>query len=286
MLNFENLESVYLIAEIGINHNGNIDLARRLIDASSAVGWDCVKFQKRNPDVCVPEAQKLVPKSTPWGDMTYLDYKKKIEFEKKEYDYINSYCSSKVPKLEWTASVWDLDSLKFICGYDVPFIKIPSAMITDLELLRETSKSKKPIILSTGMSTIEEVDEAVNEVVKYGNKPCILHSNSCYPAPVEDLNLSVIPLFKKRYGCIIGYSGHEYSVEPSVIAVALGAKVIERHVTIDHNLWGTDQKASLTITGMDRLYNRIKDVDVMMGKPEKKVTDGEIEIRKKLRKNI
>ena len=284
MVNFEKLNEVYLIAEIGINHNGDINLARRLIDAASAVGWNCVKFQKRNPDICVPDDQKLVPKTTPWGDMNYLEYKKKIEFEKKEFDYIDSYCSNKVPLLDWTASVWDLDSLQFLSQYEVPFIKIPSAMLTDTELLVETAKTKKPMIISTGMSTIGEIDNAVNTILKFGDKPCILHSNSCYPAPVEDLNLSIIPFLKERYGCVIGYSGHEYNVEPSVIAVALGAKVLERHITLDHNLWGTDQKASLTITGMDRLFNRIKDVDIMIGKPIKKVTDGEMEIRKKLRK--
>ena len=285
MLNFEKLETVYLIAEIGINHNGSIDLARRLIDASSAIGWNCVKFQKRNPDICVPEEQKTIPKSTPWGEMTYLEYKKIIEFERKEYDFINSYCADKAPSLDWTASVWDLDSLQFLNSYDVPFIKIPSAMITDLKLLEETAKTGKPMIISTGMSTIEEVDNAVNIILKNGKKPCILHSNSCYPAPVEDLNLSLIPFLKERYNCVVGYSGHEYNVEPSVVATALGAMVIERHVTLDHNLWGTDQKASLTITGMDRLYNRIKDIDLMIGKPIKTVSKGEMEIRKKLRKN-
>ncbi len=285
MLNFEKLETVYLIAEIGINHNGSIDLARRLIDASSAIGWNCVKFQKRNPDICVPEEQKTIPKSTPWGEMTYLEYKKIIEFERKEYDFINSYCADKSPSLDWTASVWDLDSLQFLNSYDVPFIKIPSAMITDLKLLEETAKTGKPMIISTGMSTIEEVDNAVNIILKNGKKPCILHSNSCYPAPVEDLNLSLIPFLKERYDCVVGYSGHEYNVEPSVVATALGAMVIERHVTLDHDLWGTDQKASLTITGMDRLYNRIKDIDLMIGKPIKTVSKGEMEIRKKLRKN-
>mgnify|MGYP006078111119 CR=1 FL=1 len=285
MLDFEKLENVYLIAEIGINHNGNLDLARRLIDASYAIGWDCVKFQKRNPDICVPEEQKKISKNTPWGNMTYLEYKKVIEFEKKEYDYINNYCSDKVPKLDWTASVWDLDSLDFINSYNVPFIKIPSAMLTDLKLLEETAKTGKPMIISTGMSTIEEIDSAVNIILKNGKKPCILHSNSCYPAPVEDLNLSLIPFLKDRYDCVIGYSGHEYNVEPTVVAAALGAMVIERHITIDHNLWGTDQKSSLTITGMDRLYNRLKDIDLMIGNPIKTVSKGEMEIRKKLRKN-
>ncbi len=284
MLNFSELKDTYLIAEIGINHNGDINIARRLIDAAAAIGWNCVKFQKRNPDVCVPEEQKSIPRSTPWGDMTYLDYKKRIEFEKKEYDYISNYCSTKIPRLDWSASVWDLDSLDFMLSYNIPFIKIPSAMITDLELLKKTAMSERPVMISTGMSTLKEIDDAVNTILKYGEKPCILHSNSCYPAPIEDLNLSLIPFLKDRYECVVGYSGHEYTVEPSAVAVTMGAQVIERHVTLDHNMWGTDQRASLTITGMDRLYNRIKDIGVMLGKPEKIVTPGEKEIRKKLRK--
>ncbi len=283
MLKFEEIDNVYLIAEIGINHNGDINLASRLIDAASAVGWDCVKFQKRDPDICVPEKQKNILRNTPWGEMTYLDYKKRIEFGIDEYTYINKYCGKKSPNLDWTASVWDLNSLEFIMNFDVPFIKIPSAMLTNLQLIKESTLSKKPIILSTGMSTLEEIDEAVDVVLKNGEKPCILHSNSCYPAPIENLNLSVINLLKERYECVIGYSGHEYNVEPSVIAAALGAKVIERHVTIDPNLWGTDQKASLSITGMDRLYHRIKDLKTIIGKPHKVVTEGEKLIREKLR---
>lgn len=283
MLKFDEIDNVYLIAEIGINHNGDINLASRLIDAASAVGWDCVKFQKRDPDICVPEKQKSILRNTPWGEMTYLNYKKRIEFGIDEYNFINKYCGKKSPNLDWTASVWDLNSLEFIMNFDVPFIKIPSAMLTDLQLIKESTLSKKPIILSTGMSTLEEIDDAVDVVLKNGEKPCILHSNSCYPAPIEDLNLSVINLLKERYECVIGYSGHEYNVEPSVIAAALGAKVIERHVTIDPNLWGTDQKASLSITGMDRLYHRIKDLKTIIGKPHKVVTEGEKLIREKLR---
>lgn len=281
-MNFQDLKKPYLIAEIGINHNGDMNIAKRLIDSSFGIGWDCVKFQKRNPDVCVPEHQKSVMRETPWGTMTYLDYKYKVEFGKKDYNFIDDYCSQK--PIQWTASVWDLDSLEFLLDYDIPFIKIPSAMITEHELLKKSAESKKQIIISTGMSTLEEVDTAVNIVMKSGIPPVILHSNSCYPAPISDLNLRVIPFFKDRYKCTIGYSGHEHSLEPTVAAVVLGAKVIERHVTIDHDLWGTDQKSSLTILAMDTLYRRIKDIESYLGKAEKIVTDGEIEIRKKLRK--
>jgi len=280
-MNFQNLKSPYLIAEIGINHNGDMNIAKRLIDASFAIGWDCVKFQKRNPDVCVPEHQKKIMRDTPWGKMTYLEYKYRVEFGRPDYDYINEYCNQK--PIKWSASVWDIDSLEFLNDFDVPFIKIPSAMITDYELLKKSAETGKQLIISTGMSTLEEVDNAVNIIMKSGIPPVILHANSSYPAPIEDLNLKVIPFFIERYDCTIGYSGHEHSLEPTVAAVTLGAKVIERHVTVDHNLWGTDQKSSLTILAMDTLYRRIKDVELYLGNSEKIVTDGELEIRKKLR---
>lgn len=283
-INFQNLKEPYLIGEIGINHNGDMQIAKKLIDASFSTSWTCVKFQKRNPDVCVPEHQKSVMRDTPWGRMSYLDYKYKVEFGKEDYDYINEYCSQK--PIQWSASVWDLDSLKFLMNYkNVPYIKIPSAMLTDNLLMKESAKTKKQLIISTGMSTLEEVDNAVNLVMKHGIPPVILHSNSCYPAPLGDLNLKVIPFFIDRYDCTIGYSGHEHSIEPTVASVILGAKVIERHITIDHALWGTDQKSSLTILAMDTLYRRIKEIKGYLGKSEKIVTEGEKIIRKKLRKN-
>ena len=280
-MDFQNLISPYLIAEIGINHNGDINIAKRLIDASFAIGWDCVKFQKRNPDVCVPDHQKKIMRDTPWGKMTYLEYKYRVEFGRSDYDYINKYCNQK--PIKWSASVWDIDSLEFLSDFNIPFIKIPSAMITDHELLEKSAETRKQLIISTGMSTLEEVDNAVNIIMKSGIPPVVLHANSSYPAPIEDLNLNVIPFFIERYDCTIGYSGHEHSLEPTVAAVILGAKVIERHVTVDHNLWGTDQNSSLTILAMDTLYRRIKDVNLYLGNPEKIVTDGELEIRKKLR---
>ncbi len=183
-----------IIAEIGINHNGDINIAKKLIDASFAIGWNCVKFQKRNPDVCVPENQKKILRQTPWGEMTYLNYKHKIEFNEDEFNQIDSYCSSKIPKIDWSASIWDLDSLEFLLKYkNIPFIKIPSAMINDEDLLTSCAQSGKPIIFSTGMSTLKEVDKAVNLVSRYSSNYCLLHTNSAYPAPIEDLNLSLIP---------------------------------------------------------------------------------------------
>jgi len=279
--NIKNMRGAYLIAEIGINHNGDINIAKKLIDAANACGWHCAKFQKRNPDVCVPEHQKSNKRSTPWGEMTYLEYKYKVEFEKKEYDIINQFCHDK--PLPWTASIWDIDSLNFIVDYDVPFIKIPSAHITNKELLTETAKSHIPIIISTGMSTWGIIDDAVKILDDNDAEYAILHCNSTYPAPHEELNLNIIPIMKERYNCIVGYSGHEYDLEPSVIAVALGAEIIERHITLDHNMWGTDHKSSLEVHAMDLLSKRIADISGILGSSEKIITESEKNVLKKLR---
>jgi len=275
------MEEPYLIAEIGINHNGDLDIAKKLIDATNACGWHCAKFQKRNPDICVPEDQKNIIRETPWGKMTYLDYKYKVEFEKKEYDIINSYCSDK--SIAWTASVWDQDSLNFVCNYSVPFIKIPSAHITNKELIIECAKTKIPLIISTGMSDWKIIDEAVEIITKFTTQFVVLHCNSTYPAPQDELNLNVIPEMKKRYDCMIGYSGHEYNLEPSVLAATLGAKIIERHVTLDHNMWGTDQGSSLEVHAMDLLRKRLKNIKKILGGKNKFITNSEKPVMKKLR---
>lgn len=273
---------VFMIAEIGINHNGSLDIAKKLIDAAFACNWHCVKFQKRSPDLCVPEDQKNILRDTPWGRISYLEYKYKVEFDHKEYSYIDKYCKEK--PFYWTASVWDILSLEFILAYDVPFIKIPSAKLTDHELLKLASQSSKLVVLSTGMSTIEEVDKAVEILEKYSKGDYVLmHTNTAYPTPIDELNLRVINFLKERYKSIVGYSGHEYDLEPSVIAVSLGAKIIERHITLDHNMWGSDHAASLEVHAMDMLYKRIKNIDIMLGDGVKKVTEREMESRKKLR---
>jgi len=279
--NILNSKSVYLIAEIGINHNGDINLAKRLIDAAYACGWNCAKFQKRSPEVCVPEHQKNVLRQTPWGEMTYFDYKKKIEFEKNEYDIIDKYCNEK--PIDWTASVWDIPSLEFLLKYNVPIIKIPSAHITNLELLREVSQAKVPTIVSTGMSDLKMIDTCYEIFSKVSTPISLLHTNSTYPSLHSELNLNVIKMLKNRYNCLIGYSGHEYDLEPSVIAVALGAKIIERHITIDHNLWGTDQKSSLEVHAMDLLRKRIEGVHDILGSEKKYITESEKKVMKKLR---
>ena len=275
---------IYIIAEIGINHNGSLEIAKQLIDIAKVAGCDVVKFQKRNPDVCVPEHQKQIMRDTPWGRMSYLDYKYKVEFDKSDYDEINLYCKSK--GIDWSASPWDIDSLNFLNEYDIPFIKIPSALLTDLELIKESAKSNKKLIISTGMSTLEEVDQAV-QTIKDANSSCqysILHCNSSYPAPIEDLNLKCINTLQERYQCKVGYSGHEFGLTTTIASICMGASIIERHITLDRTMWGTDQMCSVEPQGLIKLVRGIKELNLALGDGKKKVTENEIEIRKKLRK--
>lgn len=281
MMDFSKLTKPYLIAEIGINHNGDLQIAKKLIDATFACSWDCAKFQKRNPDKSTPEHQKNVEKDTPWGRMTYLQYKYKVEFERKEYDYIDRYCNEK--PLNWSASVWDMESLEFLQKYELPFLKIPSAHLTNNELIIETCKVGIPVVLSTGMSTLEEIDIAVNLLNKNAKQFVLLHTNSSYPAKNEELNLLLIPKLKERYDCLIGYSGHEYGLDSTTIAASLGAIVIERHITLDHKMWGTDQSSSVEVQGMDKLFKQINMVTSYLGDGEKKIYESELTVRKKLR---
>lgn len=272
-----------VIAEIGINHNGDLDVAKKLIDLAYVAGCDSVKFQKRNPDVCVPEEQKSKMRETPWGTMTYLDYKYRMEFGKEEYDEINDYCKGKIG---WTVSVWDKDSVDFMEQYLdseslASYIKIPSALITDLELLEYTKKLGLKIIISTGMSTLEEVDMAY-DVLK-DTDLAILHCNSSYPASVEDLNLQCIQTLKDRYGCEVGYSGHEFRLGTTVASIYLGASIIERHITLDRTEWGSDHMASVEPQGLIKLVSGIRELEKALGDGVKRVTEAEIPIRKKLR---
>ena len=227
-------------------------------------------------------ALKNVMRSTPWGEMTYLDYKKRIEFGKAEYDYIDKYCREK--PIAWTASPWDIPSLEFLLQYDIPFIKLASATNGSDELIRAACKSGKTIIMSTGMCTQEELDKSVSllEDLSDGDY-ALLHTNSVYPAAVENLNLNYIKTLKERYHCVVGYSGHEQNLETTVAAVTLGASIVERHVTLSHNMWGTDQKASLEINAMFMLYNRCIDIGTMLGDGVKKLGDDELAVRRKLR---
>lgn len=274
------MNKTYIIAEIGINHNGSMEIAKKLIDVAAVAGCDAVKFQKRNPDVCVPEHQKSVMRETPWGTMSYLDYKYRVEFGKEEYDEIDRYCRDK--GIAWSASPWDLDSLNFLDQYDIPFIKIPSAMLTNHDLLRESARTGKKIILSTGMSTMEEVNQAV-EILKHKSDFALLHCNSAYPAPLKDLNLSCIKTLKEAYNCEVGYSGHEFRLGTTVAAVYLGATILERHITLDRTMWGSDHLSSVEPQGLIKLVSGVRELELAFGDGVKRVTDGEKPSRKKLR---
>lgn len=272
---------VKIIAEIGINHNGDIGMAKKLITMAKNCGCDYVKFQKRNPDICVPENQKKQMRETPWGYISYLDYKKKIEFSKDDYKLIDEFC--KEQNIEWFASVWDLDSLKFIEQFKVSTHKIASALVTNLELVKEVANCKKYTFISTGMCELEDVDKVV-EIFKKANCDFeLMHSVSTYPADEKDLNLSLIDFYKKRYNCKVGYSGHEPTISPSVIAAALGASSIERHITLNRSLFGTDQSASVERRGLTELVNVVRKIPIVVGVPQKKMLDAEKPIAKKMR---
>lgn len=274
------MNKTYIIAEIGINHNGDMNIAKKLIDIAAVAGCDAVKFQKRNPDVCVPEHQKNVMRDTPWGQMTYLEYKHRVEFGKEQYDEIDAYCKEK--EIDWSASPWDLDSLDFLNGYDIPFIKIPSAMLTNDELLKESVKTGKKIILSVGMSTEKEIDHAVN-ILKGAKEFALLHCNSTYPAPIEELNLSAIQSLKQKYGCEVGYSGHEFRLGTSVASIYLGASIIERHITLDRTMWGTDHMSSVEPQGLIKLVKGVRELEQAYGDGVIRITDSQIPVRNKLR---
>ena len=283
------MKNIYIIAEIGINHNGDINLAKKLISIAAAAGCHAVKFQKRNPDICVPEHQKNVIRSTPWGEMTYLEYKHKIEFGKKEYDQINDCCKSY--GIEWSASPWDEDSLNFLNQYNIPFIKLASASLTDLNLIEKSVSTGKKVIISTGMSTDSEVDQAVNVIrnaqSKFGNhnKMGLLHCNSSYPADICELNLSCITTLKNKYpDFTIGYSGHELTIGTTVSSIFLGAEIIERHITLNRNMWGSDHSCSVTPWGLFKMVNGIKELESSFGDGVISLSKSEQEISNKLRK--
>lgn len=249
------MEKVNTIAEIGINHNGSIEICKKLMFISKAAGFDYVKIQKRNPDVCVPEELKKMVRKTPWGEMSYLDYKYKIEFNEEQIKELFDYANNIDIKL--FASVWDIDSANLMSKY-TKIAKIGSASITDLNLCKHARNLFDTLIISTGMSTETEIEECI----KYCNPDIIMHTNSTYPSNVENLNLRYIEWLKNKYPTkIIGYSGHELGLVPTYAAVALGAKWIERHVTLDRNMWGSDQLSSIMPIGMIKLIEGIKDIE-------------------------
>jgi N-acetylneuraminate synthase len=268
-----------IICEIGLNHNSDINLAYRLIDVASAAGCDYVKFQKREPDICVPEDQKGILRQTPWGTMTYLDYRKKMEFGVDEYDKIDSYCRAR--DIKWSASAWDEESLSFLKRYDLDFIKIPSALLTNWDLLSQVGF---PLILSTGMSDLDMIDHAV-EATEKENIKAILHCTSTYPCKAEEINLNCIKTLKDRYPwATIGFSNHHPGLVFMPAAVALGAEVIEFHITLDRSMWGTDQSASIEPEGVFKLVKWIRSIEQALGDGEKRIYESEIPIMQKLRR--
>ena len=269
----------FVIAEIGINHNGDTHIARQLIDVASFAGCEAVKFQKRTIDVVYTPEELAKPRETPFGE-TNGDLKRGLEFGQSEYQQIDEYCRNK--PIAWTASCWDEASVDFIDQFNPPFYKIASASLTDDALLRHTRAKGKPIVLSTGMSTLDQIDHAV-EMLGTENL-VLLHCCSTYPAQYAELNLRVIPTFRERYGVPIGYSGHETGIASSVAAAALGACVVERHVTMDRSLWGSDHAASLEPNGIMRVVRDIRLVEMALGDGVKSVVPSEIPIMKKLRR--
>jgi len=276
--------STKIIAEIGINHNGDLKIAKDLILVAKAAGCDYVKFQKRNPDICVPEEQKNKLRQTPWGEMTYLEYKWKTEFGEKEYDEIDRFC--KEIGINWFASVWDKSSVDFMMKYKTDLgivMKIPSALITDFELCQYAREKSDYLIISTGMSTEEEVRLCIS-----GCDPdVIMHTNSTYPCPVEELNLNYIYWLKNWYPeKEIGYSGHEYGLVTTFAAIPMGVTWIERHITLSRDMWGSDQASSIEPSGLFKLVKGVRDIEAALSIPMKarELFGGELSKQKSLRK--
>jgi N-acetylneuraminate synthase len=274
-------KKILIIAEIGINHNGDLSLAKKMMKLAKDCECDYVKFQKRTPEITTPQSKKNVLRETPWGKMTYLDYKIKTEFGSKEYSEIDKF--SKKLGIGWFASAWDLESLNFLKKYRTKYNKVASAMITNLSFLNEVAKQKKTTFISTGMSTYKDIDNAVKIFKKNRCKFILMHSVSTYPCREEDLNLSLIPILKNKYKCDIGYSGHESSVSPTIGACYLGASFIERHITLDRAMWGTDQAASLGPQGLKNLTSMINKINVIIGDGKKKILKDEKSKMKDLR---
>jgi N-acetylneuraminate synthase len=272
-------QSTLVVAEIGINHNGNLDLARRLIEAAANAGCDAVKFQKRTVDV-VYSAQELArPRESPFGT-TNGELKRGLELGREAYEQIDRLCRRL--GLMWFASCWDKASVDFMEQFDAPCYKVASPCLTDDDLLAHVRRTGRPVVMSTGMSSVDEIDRAVRLVGK--SQLVLLHCTSAYPATVEELNLRVIPWMAERYGVPVGYSGHEVGLYTTLAAVTLGASFIERHFTLDRTMWGTDQVASVEPHGMARLVKDIRAVEVALGDGEKRVYPSELPAREKLRR--
>src|SRR5215212_9482184 len=272
---------VYVTGEIGINHNGDLENAFALIDQAAAAGCDAVKFQKRTPEVCTPRDQWDIERDTPWGRMTYIDYRHRVEFGEDDYRQIDAHARSR--GISWFASPWDVAAVDFLEQFDVPAHKVASASLTDDELLRRLRATGRTVILSTGMSTPKQIRHAV-EVLGSDNI-LLCHATSTYPAKAEELNLRVINTLQAEYPNVpIGYSGHETGLQTTLAAVALGATFVERHITLDRAMWGSDQAASVEPQGLVRLVRDIRTISEALGDGVKQVYPGEIAAMKKLRR--
>ena len=275
------LEMTFITAELGINHNGDIDIAKKLIDTAKLAGCDAVKFQKRTVEKVYSKEVLDSPRDSPWGTTT-REQKNGIEFSKNEYDIIDKYCKNN--HIEWYASAWDVESLEFLKQYELKYNKVASAMLTNMELINKIAQEKKHTFVSTGMSNIDQIKTAVN-IFKKNECPFELqHSNSSYPMKIEEANLNCIKTLQNEFECNVGYSGHEslgYLI--CVAAVILGATSIERHITLDRSMYGSDQPASLEPAGLQRLVRDIRNIDLIMGDGEKIIWDSEIPVMKKLR---
>ena len=271
----------YLIGEIGLNHTGDVDIAKRLVDVAADAGLQAVKFQKRTPAISTPEHMKQTPRSTPWGEMTYLEYRYRVEFDREQYIEIGDHATMR--GLDWFASPWDEPSVDFLEDLNVVAYKIASASVTDVALLSAVAATGKPVILSTGMSTLEQIDRAVATLGT--DRLVLMHATSTYPLPAEEANLRMIDSLANRYpGVPVGYSGHETGLQISLAAVALGAKVVERHITLDRAMWGSDHAASLEPHGFSNLVRDIRVIETAMGDGVKRIFPGELAPLAKLRR--
>jgi N-acetylneuraminate synthase len=270
----------YIVGEIGINHNGDIEVAKQLIDLAKWAGADAVKFQKRTPELAVPADQRDKMRETPWGYISYLDYRYKVEFNEIQYREIANYCKQK--GMEWFVSVWDENSVDFMEAFDTPCYKVPSASLTDHNLLKHIRKTKRPVILSTGMSTMEQIKSAVSVL---GTENLVLtHATSTYPCESEELNLRMIHTLRETFPVPVGYSGHEVGLVTTAVAVAMGACLVERHITVDRAMWGSDQAASVEPQGLHSLVKYIRVTEQSLGDGQKRVYDSEQPSLKKLRR--
>ena len=273
-------EPIYIVGEIGINHNGDIEVVKKLVDVAAETGLSAVKFQKRTPELCVPRDQWDIERDTPWGVMKYIDYRQKVEFDETEYREISDYCASK--NVDWFASPWDEEAVDFLDNFDTPCYKIASASVTDIPLLTKIAATGRTVILSTGMSTMEEIRAAV---AVFANNPLVIcHSTSAYPCDPSELNLRMIHTLASEFDVPIGYSGHEVGLAPTLTAAALGARLIERHITLDRTMWGSDQSASVEPQGVSKLVRDIRVVESALGDGVKKVYESELGVMAKLRR--